>query len=43
MIRKLLNSVLIAKDRDLSVSRRSIICVSLRSRQITDLLEVIVI
>ena len=37
MIKQLLNSV-IAKYRDLSVSRRSIICLSLRLRQITDLL-----
>ena len=36
MIKQLLNSV-IAKYRDLSVSRRSIICLSLRLRQITDL------
>ena len=37
MIKQLLNSV-IAKYRDLSVSRRSIICLSLRRRQIIDLL-----
>ena len=37
MIRQLLNSV-IAKYRDLSVSRRSIICLNLRLRQIIDLL-----
>ena len=37
MIKQLLNSV-IAKYRDLSVSRRSIICRSLRLRQIIDLL-----
>ena len=37
MIKQLLNSV-IAKYRDLSVSRRSIICLSLRLRQILDLL-----
>ena len=37
MIKQLLNSV-IAKDRDLSVSRRSIVCLSLRLRQIIDLL-----
>ncbi len=37
MIKQLLNSVL-AKYRDLSVSRRSIICLSLRLRQIIDLL-----
>ena len=37
MIKQLLNSV-IAKYRDLSVSRRSIICLSLRLRQIIDLL-----
>ena len=37
MIKQLLNSV-IAKYRDLSVSRRSIICLSLRIRQIIDLL-----
>ena len=36
MIKQLLNSV-IAKYRDLSVSRRSIICLSLRLRQILDL------
>ena len=36
MIKQLLNSVL-AKNRDLSVSRRSIICLSLRLRQIIDL------
>ena len=36
MIKQLLNSV-IAKYRDLSVSRRSIICLSLRLRQIIDL------
>ena len=36
MIKQLLNS-LIAKYRDLSVSRRSIICLSLRLRQIIDL------
>ena len=35
MIKQLLNSV-IAKYRDLSVSRRSIICLSLRLRQIID-------
>ena len=37
MIKQLLNSE-IAKYRDLSVSRRSIICLSLRLRQIIDLL-----
>ena len=37
MIKQLLNSV-IAKYRDLSVSRGSIICLSLRLRQIIDLL-----
>ena len=37
MIKQLLNSV-IAKYRDLSVYRRSIICLSLRIRQITLLL-----
>ena len=37
MIKQLLNSV-IAKYRDLSVSRRSIICLRLRLRQIIDLL-----
>ena len=37
MKKQLLNSV-IAKYRDLSVSRRSIICLSLRLRQIIDLL-----
>ena len=37
MIKRLLNSV-IAKYRDLSVSRRSIICLSLRLRQIIGLL-----
>ena len=37
MIKQLLNSV-IAKYRDLSVSRRSIICLSLRLRQVIDLL-----
>ena len=37
MIKQLLNSV-IAKYRDFSVSRRSIICLSLRLRQIIDLL-----
>ena len=37
IIKQLLNSV-IAKYRDLSVSRRSIICLSLRLRQIIDLL-----
>ena len=37
MIKQLLNSV-IAKYRDLSVSGRSIICLSLRHRQIIDLL-----
>ena len=37
MIKQLLNSV-IAKYRDLSVSRSSIICLSLRLRQIIDLL-----
>ena len=37
MIKQLLNSV-IAKYRDLSVSRRSIICLSLRLQQIIDLL-----
>ena len=37
MIKQLLNSV-IAKYRDLSVSRRSIICLSLRLRQIIDVL-----
>ena len=36
MIKQLLNSV-IARYRDLSVSRRSIICLSLRLRQILDL------
>ena len=36
MIKQLLNSV-IAKYRDLSVSRRSVICLSLRPRQIIDL------
>ena len=35
MIKQLLNSG-IAKYRDLSVSRRSIICLSLRLRQISD-------
>ena len=38
MIKQLLNSV-IAKYRDLSVSRRSIICLSLRLRQIIDLIS----
>ena len=38
MIKQLLTSV-IAKYRDLSVSRRSIICLSLRLRQIVDLLD----
>jgi hypothetical protein len=37
MIKQLLNSVL-AKYRDLSVARRSIICLCLRHRQIIDLL-----
>ena len=37
MIKQLLNSI-IAKYRDLSVSRRSIICLSLRLREIIDLL-----
>ena len=37
MIKQLLNSV-IAKYRDLPVSRRSVICRSLRLRQIIDLL-----
>ena len=37
MIKQLLNSV-VAKYRDLSVSHRSIICLSLRLRQIIDLL-----
>ena len=37
MIKQLLNSA-IAKYRDLSVARRSIICLCLRHRQITDLL-----
>ena len=37
MIKQLLNSV-IAKYRDLSVSRTSIICLGLRLRQIIDLL-----
>jgi hypothetical protein len=37
MIKQLLNSVL-AKYRDLSVARRSIICLCLRYRQIIDLL-----
>ena len=37
MIKQLLNSV-IEKYRDLSVSRRSIICLSLRLRKIIDLL-----
>ena len=37
MIKQLLNSVL-AKYRDLSVARRSIICLYLRHRQIIDLL-----
>ena len=37
MIKQLFNSVL-AKYRDLSVSRRSIICLCLRHRQIIDLL-----
>ena len=37
MIKQLLNSV-IAKYRDLSVSRRSIICLSLQLWQIIDLL-----
>ena len=37
MIKQLLNSV-IAKYRDLPVSRTSIICLSLRPRQIIDLL-----
>ena len=36
MIKQLLNSV-IAKYRDWSVSRRSIICLSLRPRQVIDL------
>ena len=38
MIKQLLNSV-ITKYQDLSVSRRSIICLSLRLRQIIDLLS----
>ena len=37
MMKQLLNSV-IAKYRDLSVSRKSIICLSLRLRQIIELL-----
>ena len=37
MIKQLLNSV-VAKYRDLSVSRRTITCLSLRFRQIIDLL-----
>ena len=37
IIKQLVNSV-VAKYRDLSVSRRSIICLSLRLRQIIDLL-----
>jgi hypothetical protein len=37
MIKQLLNSVL-AKYRDLSLARRSIICLCLRRRQIIDLL-----
>ena len=37
MIKQLLNSV-IAKYRDLSVPRRSVICLSLRLRQVIDLL-----
>ena len=37
MIKQLLNSV-IAKYRDLSVPRRSIICLSLQLRRIVDLL-----
>ena len=37
MIKQLLNSI-ITKYSDLSVSRRSIICLSLRLRQIIDLL-----
>ena len=37
MIKQLLNLV-IAKYRDLSVSRRSIICLNLRLKQIIDLL-----
>ena len=37
MIKQLLNSA-IAKYRDLSVARRSIICLCLRHRQIIDLL-----
>ena len=37
MIKQLLNSA-IAKYRDLSVARRSIICLRLRHRQIIDLL-----
>ena len=37
MIKQLLNSV-ITKYRDLSVSLRSIVCLSLRLRQIIDLL-----
>ena len=37
MIKQLLNSA-IAKYHDLSVARRSIICLSLRHRQIIDLL-----
>ena len=38
MIKQLLNSA-IAKYRDLSVARRSIICLCLRHRQIIDLLD----
>ena len=38
MIKQLLNSV-ITKYQDLPVSRRSIICLSLRLRQIIDLLD----
>ena len=37
MIKQLLNSVIV-KYRDLSVSRRSIICLSLRLQQIIDVL-----
>jgi hypothetical protein len=37
MIKQLLNSA-VAKYRDLSVARRSIICLCLRHRQIIDLL-----
>ena len=38
MIKRLLNLVIAAKYRDLSVSRRSIICLGLRLRQMIDLL-----